>query len=155
MNHFPYRLLPLAALLCGTSAWARPQTCEVILCATGCYEGLYKAEHTDQVDCDKSAGVPGYIMGVFANSAAPDPAIIECEPMGGGDYLCEGYPNGPGFQYGWSTSGPINLPYPGTPSDNAQWVSCNDQGIAVLTMTVISPYGMMASRNKYFSCSLY
>jgi hypothetical protein len=155
MHNFPHRAVALATMLCAGSAWAGPQTCEVILCQGGCYEGKYKDEQLEDVECDKSAPAPGYTLRVFAATMAPDPVVIECEPMGGGDYLCEGYPNGAGFSYGWSTSGPISLPYPGTPADNAQWVSCNDQGSAVLSMTVISPSGTMGSRNKYFSCSPY
>lgn len=173
VNTIPYCSLAFAMLACAPLAWAEPtQDCEVILCGSGCYVGRYLPHHLEDVGCDSpTGGAPGADSGsgsgsgygwgsgqverVFSNAMAPDPVKIECEPMGGGDFLCEGYPTGDDFSYSWSTTGPISLPYPGTPADNYQWVSCNAQGNAVLTMTVISPSGTVGSRNKAFSCSAY
>lgn len=169
MNTLPYCGLAFAMLVFAPLAWAEPtQDCEVILCGSGCYVGVYLRHHIEDVGCDSpdggasgsgagwgSSSGSGWVERVFSNTMAPDPVKIECEPMGGGDFLCEVYPIGDGFSYGWSASGPISLPYPGSATDNYQWVSCNAQGNAVLTVSVTSPSGTVGSRNKPFSCSAH
>lgn len=144
-------LLPLLTIPQARAA----DICEVILCSgVGCYEGRFRTYQLEEAECDRPAIVPGYTDRTFSKSMAPNPVVIECEPMGGGDYLCEAFPTGE-FTYSWSTTGPLSLPYPGSPEDNAQWVSCNGPGTGVLTVSAAHEDSPAGSRNKYISCSAY
>lgn len=152
-NHAGLALL-LAPLLYAAQARAA-DICEVILCQSGCFLGTYQNNMLQDAGCDKPDMYdPDKTIRVFAASMAPDPIVISCEPLGGGDHLCEAFPTGD-FTYNWSSSGSISLPYPGAPGDNAAYVSCSGSGSGVLSVTVTSPTWTVGSRNKFFSCSGY
>ena len=146
MNKFS-KLCLLGALGLGVQVQAA-DVCQVILCQDGCYKGNYPPNSLPDNRCDKSLP-DGNVERTFSIYSPPDPVMVYCEPLSGG-FLCEAYPTGTDFSYGWSPNGPLTIPYPGSAQDNAQFIACSGSG--TLTVTVMSPSGTVASKDKFLPC---
>ncbi len=96
----------------------------------------------------------------LASTKAPDPAHLFCE-YGSNNYFCEAWPQDedpetssePKLTYGWSVTGGVTIPTPGSPTTPARIINCNGMGTSgTITVNVSSPYGFSASRTVSVHC---
>ncbi|MCG8454904.1 MAG: hypothetical protein MI919_01385 [Holophagales bacterium] len=80
-------------------------------------------------------------------------ALMTCEYIGGGGYICGASPTGTGFSYAWSRSGFVSL-NAGPPSLAVRMASCFGGGSGgTVFVTVTHPDGSQSSASEWLECS--
>ena len=147
MIRFVFATLAFASLL-GLPAVADAQIiCDLDKsCPAGSYDALYP---NDDDECDDSKTI---VNRCHSDSSPPTSAVLNCESLGGGGFICEAWPQGP-MTFGWTTTGGLYFPYPSEPDNPMRGVSCQGQSGGTVTVTVTAPNGQAATASRHLTCT--